>query len=484
MKSKLATIFITVGLFTILGQTVYRVQREKSLLEVQMQVQRASLVEGLNSAWRSFLLNKAQQGELDHRYLLRWNRKGSELREVFFPMKKSNMDWGQFREHQKAEDQSAIRSFLKTALNRDNSWDRVLAISEWKNISGSYPEAKTNYEETLINNEAKNAYRAIFEQFSESKDFTFTSDKFELDKVFYRVTADGSIEAFVPSITSVSGKVLSEFIKKNNLPSASVGEMPWDLSLPTSLTEQSTFSYFDFIWLALGGVLLVLGIGVYFGGLKEQKAALLKRVSFLNQVVHELKTPLAGLKLHLQLIQRGAGTEQNMAALETSLDRLNRLFDDVVLMNRPFEKVSPKTLSTQELKTAIEELVEEFGQAQMDEFSGEETLADAKRLRVILRNLLKNAIRYGKVAKISVSKNEDEVFIDVQDEGPGVSESDSRRIFEEFYRSAEAKSKNADGLGLGLYLVSKMAKEMGATVQLVNPGQSRAIFRLILRRSN
>jgi signal transduction histidine kinase len=482
MKTKLSYLFITIGLLTILGQTFYRVQREKKLLEVQMQVQRASLVEGLNTSWRSFLLRKAQQGELTGKYILRWNRKGSELREVFFPMKKANLNWAKFREYQKSNNKSAATDFLKLALSRNNSWDRVLAITEWKNINGSFSKTKTEYEKTLVNPEAKNAYRAIFEQFSENKDFTFASNKIELDKVFYKVTDDGSIEAFVPSIGIVRDELLPEFIKRNNLPSAGIGGMPWELSLPGSLTEEQPFSYFDFIWIAFGMLLLASGMVVYFGGLREQKLALLKRVSFLNQVVHELKTPLAGLKLHLQLIQRGSGTEQNMMALNTSLDRLNKLFDDVVLMNKPFEKVTTERLSAQELESTINDLVEEFSQANIEKFSGDDVLADAKRLRVILRNLVKNAIRYGKVAKISVSKNEAEVFIDVQDEGPGVSEIDSQKIFEEFYRSEEAKIKNADGLGLGLFLVSKMAKEMGAIAVLRNPGQPGAVFRLILRR--
>lgn len=482
MKTKLSYFFIALGLLTILGQTFYRVQREKKLLEMQMQVQRASLVEGLNKSWKSFLLSKAQHDSIDTQFTLRWNRKGSELREVFFPMKNSNLDWDKYREYQKSGDRSATINFLELALARHNSWDRILAITEWNNIHGVYPETKTDYEKTLVNPEAKNAYRAIFEQFSGNKDFTFASNKIELDQVFYKVTDDGSIEAFVPSIAIVRSELLPEFIKKNNLPSAEIGKMPWELSLPSSLTERQPFSYFDFTWLGLGILLLASGVVVYFQGLGEQKAALLKRVSFMNQVVHELKTPLTGLKLHLQLIQRGSGSEQNMIALNTSLDRINRLFDDVVLMNKPFEKITPKKLSVQDLKNTLEDLTKEFDQATLGHFSGEEVLVDTKRLRIILRNLIQNAIRYGKVAKISVSKSAEKVFIDVQDEGPGVSEVESQNIFEEFYRSEEAKNKNADGLGLGLYLVSKMAKEMEATVNLYNPGQPQAIFRLTLRR--
>ncbi|MCB0414283.1 MAG: HAMP domain-containing histidine kinase, partial [Bdellovibrionales bacterium] len=178
----------------------------------------------------------------------------------------------------------------------------------------------------------------------------------------------------------------------------------------------------------------------------------------------------------------GAGTQENIQALNTSLDRINRLFDDVVLMNKPFEKVSSKELSAEKLRVLLDELIEEFNQAILVEFSAGEVLVDVKRLRVILRNLIKNATRYGKVAKISVSKTQSEVFIDVQDEGGGVSEADSQKIFEEFFRSEEAKSKNADGLGLGLYITNKMAKEMGASVKLTNPGQPKANFRLILRR--
>lgn len=482
VKTKLSYIFIFAGLLTVLGQTFFRVQRDKELLEAQMQVQRASLIEGLNSSWRSFLLSKAKQGKLDSQYSLRWNRRGSELREVFFPIKKSNLDWEKFIEYQKTKNIQAATDFLKLALARENSWDRILAITEWKALNGTYPEVKTEYEKSIINPEARNAYRAIFEQFSGNKDFTFASNEVEFDKVFYKVTNDGSIEAFMPSMASIRDEVLPEFIKENNLPSAEIGNNPLVLNLPNSLTEERPFSYLDFVWLALGLVLLASGVIVYFQGLREQKTALLRRVSFLNQVVHELKTPLAGLKLHLQLIQRGKGTEKNLTALNVSLDRLNRLFDDVVLMNKPFEKITPKKLHPQDLRSTLEEVTQDFDQASIINFSAAEVLVDTKRLRVILRNLIKNAITYGKVAKITVSNTKEKLFIDVQDEGPGISEIDSQKIFGEFYRSDEAKIKNTDGLGLGLYLVSKMTKEMDATITLCNPGKPGAIFRLSLRR--
>src|SRR5690606_17251483 len=67
----------------------------------------------------------------------------------------------------------------------------------------------------------------------------------------------------------------------------------------------------------------------------EQRLVLLRRVSFLNQVVHELKTPLAGLKLHVQLAKRGGASPETMEAIDVSVGRINRLFDDIVVINRP-----------------------------------------------------------------------------------------------------------------------------------------------------
>lgn len=483
MKTRIAYFLFVIGLLTIISQTVYRVLREKDIIEIQMQVQRSSLEEGLQSSWKSFLLEKARAGELKPAYSLLWNRKGTELRGVFFPLKQSNLDWNKYRQYRIDKDEAKALKFLSLALKRNESWDRVLAIDEWRILTGSYPETQTDYERALVDAESKNAYRAIFQQFSQNKDFTFASNVIEFDQVFYRVTEDGSIEAFVPSVAAVKEKLLPQFIRNNNLPTADIVGLPWNLSLPPTLTEKVTFSYFDFIWLGLGLTFLVVGVVLYFGGLQEQKAVIIRRVSFLNQVVHELKTPLAGLKLHLQLVKKGLGTEENMKALDLSLNRLNRLFDDVVLMNRPFEKVSPGKIAPDLLREFINELKDEFGPLIVGEMTASEFLADQKRLRVILRNLIRNAIKYGKTAHLYVSQDTEFVYIDVRDEGAGVASGESQKIFEEFFRSEEAKTKNTDGLGLGLFLARKMAREMNAELQLMNPGQANAIFRLILRRA-
>lgn len=480
MRTRVAYLIIILGVLGLVGQVFYRVQRERNVLEAQMQAQQSSLAEGLRAAWKVHLLEMAKAGKLKPAFQLRWSRQGTELRDVFFPIKKSTLEWEKYRRFTKNLKTLEAKQFLQSALERENSWDRVLAITEWQEQYKISPEVKTEYERTLIDSEAKTAYRLIFDQFSTNRDFTFTSSEIEYDKVFYSVAKDGSIEAFVPSIKQTREEFLPSFLIKNNLSFADIGETPWTLILPRSLIEKTEFSYLELVGLLLALLCFLTGIIIYFGGLREQKKILLRRVSFLNQVVHELKTPLTGLKLHLQLIQKGQGGKQNLEALDDSLDRLNTLFDDVILMNRPFEKIVAQAIKAEEGQKMLLDLKEEFHLVQIKENFNHDFYGDKKRLRIILRNLIKNGIRYGKEVMIQVSHESNKVVVVVSDQGPGVSESDSQKIFQEFFRSEEAKKINSDGLGLGLYLVKKMTQEMGANIELTNPGQKGAVFKLTL----
>lgn len=483
MKTKLAYFFIMIGTIGIVLHLFYRLNTEKKILEFKLQANHTSLVAGLKVNWQNYLLNNIRDGKLNHQYKLRWNRTGDKLKDIFFPMKTTIHNWEEYQKFVKLDNEISIKKFLHTALNRKFSWDRILAIGEWKTRYRQLPNVETEYEKTLYDIEAQRSYQLIFEQFAGKKDYTFLSGEIILDKVYISVSQEGNIEAFVPSAREIRKKLLPLFLSKHRINSATLGTMPWQLNFPLTVASNKQLSFWEYFVPVISFFCLFSGLILYLYSYFDQKKILTKRVSFLNQVVHELKTPLTGLKLHSQLILKGSGTKENLSAFNLSLDKLNALFDDIVLMNRPFEKIVLELMPKEVANILLQDFVRDNPQLRIISAFQHDFYTDKKRLRIILRNLISNAIRYGGDATLTVDYNQSQTNILIKDSGNGISINESLNIFKEFYRSDNAKKKNTAGLGLGLYLVKKISQEMGAEIVLTNAGQPGAEFRLTLSGS-
>jgi hypothetical protein len=164
-------LFLLLGVIGLAIQTFVRINQENALLEAELHRQHEALISGLKTKWREFLLEKAKRRELPETYRVEWNRLGTQMKDpnAFFPDRPSILDWEQYRRivARSQNHEAEVREFLQNALKRRHSWDRVLAISEWKNQFGEFPLIVPHtYEETLISEEARGAYEQIFAQFS------------------------------------------------------------------------------------------------------------------------------------------------------------------------------------------------------------------------------------------------------------------------------------------------------------------------------
>ena len=101
-------------------------------------------------------------------------------------------------------------------------------------------------------------------------------------------------------------------------------------------------------------------------------------------------------------------------------------------------------------------------------------------LRRAVTNLLDNAVKYGKSARVGLLASPAEVEIMVEDEGPGIPDAELRRVFEPFYRLEQSRSRETGGTGLGLAIAQSIAEAHGGQVTLANrsEGGLRAILSL------
>lgn len=207
---------------------------------------------------------------------------------------------------------------------------------------------------------------------------------------------------------------------------------------------------------------------------------------FTSDAAHELRTPLAALKVQLQVAQRTPDIDAKQAALGKAMrgaERMTRLVEQLLSLARLESGAARFDMEPFDLSALVEDLVSEMKPA-----AGEkdcELAADLEPERIVygkpdliailLRNLVDNALRYspgrGKVV-IRLSDEPGHIVLAVLDDGPGVAAADRGRLGERFQRFA---AQNVEGVGLGLSIVLRIAELHGTTVAFGNGLDSRGL---------
>lgn len=186
----------------------------------------------------------------------------------------------------------------------------------------------------------------------------------------------------------------------------------------------------------------------------------------LGAIGHDLKTPLAALRVRIESVEDD--TERQRMAL--TIEDITRTLDDILSLARVGRPSDP--LETTELSALVAAVVEEF------EDMGEAVeLGDTPRMalplrstwiRRALRNLIGNALRYGRVARVSLVRDGDAAVIRIEDDGPGIAEDQIARMLEPFTRGDPSRNSVTGGAGLGLTLARAIAEQHGGTLALAN----------------
>jgi signal transduction histidine kinase len=200
----------------------------------------------------------------------------------------------------------------------------------------------------------------------------------------------------------------------------------------------------------------------------------------LANASHELRSPLARIRMGLALVGDDPAHRAQRAEIARSIDELDQLIDEILLASRLDlrDAADPAALGAQEdvdlLGLAAEECARAGAELEVAQDVGEVVVpGHAKLLRRVVRNLLENARRYGRAAgktdaEVSLglyrSARPAQVRLVVDDRGPGVPAELRERIFEPFYRLPGA-SEREGGVGLGLSLVRTIVERHGGSVR-------------------
>ncbi|MGC2238674.1 MAG: ATP-binding protein [Pyrinomonadaceae bacterium] len=206
------------------------------------------------------------------------------------------------------------------------------------------------------------------------------------------------------------------------------------------------------------------------------------RQEFFSNISHELRTPLTSIMAFVETLEDGAiEDEENnrrfLGVIRRNAERMHRLIDDVLELSSIESgtiEINAKHVSLAflvgEVFTNLSNKAAERGIKLINEVPGDaKVFADAVRLEQMLTNLIDNAVKFNREqgsVTVSFSKNGTKDLISVEDTGEGISGEHLQRIFERFYRTDRARSREIGGTGLGLAIVKHLARLHGGEISV------------------
>ena len=241
--------------------------------------------------------------------------------------------------------------------------------------------------------------------------------------------------------------------------------------------------------------LFLLFVGAYalHQSIKKEDKLREQQQNFLLSVTHELKSPLAAIKLSLQtIVKRDLDKARQTSLLNNSLKDIERL-DDLVENMLLATKIENRSYSFPKEEFDFSELVTKITDRLQIHSCGCEQIihpsiqpkvkitGDPFTLSSVVTNLVENAVKYsGPCAEVNVELElvDGHPFLRVSDRGPGIPDAEKMLIFDKFYRVGEENTRKAKGTGLGLFIVKEVLQKHDADISVKDNVPQGTIFEI------
>jgi len=241
--------------------------------------------------------------------------------------------------------------------------------------------------------------------------------------------------------------------------------------------------------------IITLVLGVYFinrSYLREVESARQQR-NFLLSITHELKSPLAGIRLSLETIKKRVLKDDMRIKLSQNAigetTRLTTLVEDLLLSAKLDTQYAPN-LEPIDLGILgaewIDRLKSKYPNVNFHlRLEGKEltVLADQYGMSSVLSNLLENAVKYlgtGSNVALGIFERGKDVLLQVKDDGLGIPASEKKKVLQKFYRVGNEDTRQTMGTGLGLYIVSEVVRAHQGTVNIEDNTPKGTVFNICL----
>lgn len=386
----------------------------------------------------------------------------------------------------------AGREFLVSTVRKANQ--RVDALIDTGNVFESFPTEETVRERQAIDylRQAHTEYRLIVTRYV---DFPLPNAPLAMDANVSEVQLEQSMQEVVAQARRVKSITAGDIATSQAVLADSLQRRTALLGVQALLVIGSL------VWIAFGYI--APAFERVLVRLKHQNAELKQadkiKMEFLSIASHQLKTPLSGLKWNISLLSRKKNglTEKEQGYLRQSrshTDAMVRLVSNFLNVSRIEQgrleyhlertHIVPILKSVCSIAKAAAEARSIKVQIEAVDSKATATV-DPLLFKQVLQNLIDNAILYnldhGNVT-ISVLNRKNECVIKVADTGLGIKASDQDKVFNEFFRGANAMAMRPDGSGLGLYFVKKIVHLMGGRISFTSESNVGTTFTVIVPR--
>lgn len=243
-------------------------------------------------------------------------------------------------------------------------------------------------------------------------------------------------------------------------------------------------------------VVILVGSSIVYTTYRLNNKLARQQNNFMLSVTHELKSPIAAIKLILQTLQKHQlEPEKQQQLLQKSIkesDRLNELCSNILIA----AQVEGGQYNREWSLCSIDDLVAQSVQAYQNRYPNRfeyniDTAAYAKTdemlLQLVLHNVLENAVKYTPVdttIQVALKLLQDRVLIQVMDYGQGIADAEKKKVFDQFYRIGNENTRDTKGTGLGLYLSKKIMKYLKGNIVVKDNKPQGALFEISLYQSS
>jgi len=276
----------------------------------------------------------------------------------------------------------------------------------------------------------------------------------------------------------------------------------WQLLVVTirPTTEGLTGAHWALIVLgSLLSLLILVGLVLLCVWLVREIRFNQRQQAFLDAVTHEMKTPLAALRLYLETLGRHDLAEARrrsfLGRMGEDVERLERTVAQVLAAARAEGRARRRPSEPTDLTALLLGLADEIRKRhvlpdeaiRIDRLRPLPALGDATELTLVFRNLLENAVKYSEPpieVRVQLHEGEDgRVRAEIADRGIGIEPRELRKIFQRFYRVGRDVQRQAAGLGLGLFIVRSLVRRNGGRVEALSEGSGRGSRFVVTLRS-
>ena len=247
------------------------------------------------------------------------------------------------------------------------------------------------------------------------------------------------------------------------------------------------------------GVVFLILLMFGFSWLYNRLTAIIRlnqqKSNFLLAVTHELKTPIASVKLFLETIQRRELTREQMKPMIDNciedVNRQNELVDNMLLATRIEGKSYQYHFEEIDLSTLLSGITENYIKKKGAEYTFEEQIEEGVDLKLdifsitlAVHNLIENALKYSPkqtTITIGLKKEGDKIALTIADEGVGIPKEERLNIFTKFYRLGNESTRTTKGTGLGLYIVKEIVDHHKALIEVHSNTPKGSVFKILFK---